>query len=197
MRLAFAVSIHVDADILLVDEALAVGDIAFRQRCMHRIHEMRERGLSILFVSHSSEDVRAISDRCLWLEQGSVQALGTTDGVVGQYLASMTARDAAMIASEAAAQTVRAPFIAPDLATTAEISGHRFGDGTGMAIVGARPRRSERASSVANSGASATMAAKNRCITSGRRSSLTPVEQPSVAGLHTSARAESSSHSAA
>ena len=104
MRLAFAVSIHVDADILLVDEALAVGDIAFRQRCMHRIHEMRERGLSILFVSHSSEDVRAISDRCLWLEQGSVQALGTTDGVVGQYLASMTARDAATIASEAAAQ---------------------------------------------------------------------------------------------
>jgi len=128
MRLAFAVSIHVDADILLVDEALAVGDIAFRQRCMHRIHEMRERGLSILFVSHSSEDVRAISDRCLWLEQGSVQALGTTDGVVGQYLASMTARDAAMIASEAAAQTVRAPFIAPDLAPPAAFSGHRFGD---------------------------------------------------------------------
>ena len=129
MRLAFAVSIHVDADILLVDEALAVGDIAFRQRCMHRIHEMRERGLSILFVSHSSEDVRAISDRCLWLEQGSVQALGTTDGVVGQYLASMTARDAAMIATEAAAQTARAPFIAPDLAPPAAFSGHRFGDG--------------------------------------------------------------------
>lgn len=128
MRLAFAVSIHVDADILLVDEALAVGDIAFRQRCMRRVHEMRERGLSILFVSHSSEDVRAISDRCLWLEQGSVQALGATDGVVGQYLANMTARDAAMIASEAAAQTVRDPFTAPELAPPTAFSGHRFGD---------------------------------------------------------------------
>jgi ABC-type polysaccharide/polyol phosphate transport system ATPase subunit len=129
MRLAFAVSIHVDADILLVDEALAVGDIAFRQRCMHRIHQMREHGLSILFVSHSSEDVRAISDRCLWLDQGSAQALGATDGVVGQYLASMTARDAAMIATEAAAQTARAPFTAPELAPPAASSGHRFGDG--------------------------------------------------------------------
>ncbi|MGD0579802.1 MAG: ABC transporter ATP-binding protein, partial [Bryobacteraceae bacterium] len=128
MRLAFAVSIHVDADILLVDEALAVGDIAFRQRCMRRIHEMRDCGLSILFVSHSSEDVRAISDRCLWLEEGSVQALGATDGVVGQYLASMTARDAAMIASEVAAETSRAPFTAPELAPPVEFSGHRFGD---------------------------------------------------------------------
>ncbi len=128
MRLAFAVSIHVDADILLVDEALAVGDIAFRQRCMHRIHQMRERGLSILFVSHSSEDVRAISDRCLWLDLGSMQALGATDGVVGQYLANMTARDAAMIASEVAAQTARAPFAAPELAPPVAFAGHRFGD---------------------------------------------------------------------
>jgi len=128
MRLAFAVSIHVDAEILLVDEALAVGDIAFRQRCMRRIHSMRERGLSILFVSHSSEDVRAISDRCLWLEDGSMKALGATDGVVGQYLASMTARDAAMIAREVAAQTARAPFTAPELAPPVEFSGHRFGD---------------------------------------------------------------------
>ncbi len=81
--------------------------------------------------------------------------------------------------------------------TNARSTSQRFGDGTGMAMVGDRPRRSARTSSVANSGASATMAAKNRSITSGRRNSLTPVEQPSVAGLHTSARAADSSHSAA
>jgi ABC-type polysaccharide/polyol phosphate transport system ATPase subunit len=129
MRLAFAVSIHVDAEILLVDEALAVGDIAFRQRCMRRIHQMREQGLSLLFVSHSSEDVKAICDRCLWLEQGAMKALGAAGGVVGQYLASMAERDAAMIAREVAAQTSRAPFTAPELAPPVEFSGHRFGDG--------------------------------------------------------------------
>ena len=67
MRLAFSVSIHVDADILLVDEALAVGDIAFRQRCMRRVHQMRASGLSILFVSHSAEDVKvSATTACGW-----------------------------------------------------------------------------------------------------------------------------------
>ena len=81
--------------------------------------------------------------------------------------------------------------------TKARSTSQCLGDGTGMVIDGVRPRRSDRASSVTNSGDSATIAAKNRCITSGRRSSFTPVEQPSVAGLQTSARAESSSHSVA
>jgi len=128
MRLAFAVSIHVDADILLVDEALAVGDIAFRQRCMHRVHQMRERGLSILFVSHSSEDVKAICDHCLWLEAGRMQAYGETDGVVGRYMASMAERDALSLAQEWGRQADRAPFVAPELAPALEFDGHRFGD---------------------------------------------------------------------
>jgi lipopolysaccharide transport system ATP-binding protein len=128
MRLAFSVSIHVDADILLVDEALAVGDIAFRQRCMRRVHQMRDRGLSILFVSHSAEDVKAICDRCLWLEAGEIETLGQADQVVGEYLASMAVRDAASLAGEWESQPDRAPFVAPELAPPWTFSGHRFGD---------------------------------------------------------------------
>ena len=128
MRLAFAVSIHVDADILMVDEALAVGDIAFRQRCMRRIHQMRERGTSILFVSHSAEDVKAICDHCLWLDEGRPKMYGATDRVVGQYLASMAQRDAAMLEHEWRDIPDRPPFTAPDLAPPLEFSGHRFGD---------------------------------------------------------------------
>jgi ABC-type polysaccharide/polyol phosphate transport system ATPase subunit len=128
MRLAFAVSIHVDADILLVDEALAVGDIAFRQRCMRRVHEMRARGLSILFVSHAAEDVKAICDRCMWLEEGRVRALGETDEVVAQYLANMAERDAAQLAGEWREQGGREPYTAEELAPACDFPGHRFGD---------------------------------------------------------------------
>ena len=59
VRLAFAVAIHVDPEILLVDEALAVGDVYFRQRCMRKVHELRSRGITILFVSHATADVKA------------------------------------------------------------------------------------------------------------------------------------------
>ena len=60
VRLAFAVAIHVDPEILLVDEALAVGDIYFRQRCMRKVHELRSRGVTILFVSHAVSDIPSL-----------------------------------------------------------------------------------------------------------------------------------------
>src|SRR4029079_5269245 len=93
VRLAFAVAIHVDPEILLVDEALAVGDVYFRQRCMRKVHELRARGVTILFVSHATGDVKALGDRALWLEKGVVRALGKTDLVVAQYLAAMSEKD--------------------------------------------------------------------------------------------------------
>ena len=74
VRLAFAVAIHVDPEILLVDEALAVGDVYFRQRCMRKVHELRARGVTILFVSHATGDVKALGDRAMWLEHGHVMA---------------------------------------------------------------------------------------------------------------------------
>ena len=76
VRLAFAVAIHVDPEILLVDEALAVGDVYFRQRCMRKVHELRARGITILFVSHATGDVKALGDRAMWLEHGRMMAHG-------------------------------------------------------------------------------------------------------------------------
>jgi ABC-type polysaccharide/polyol phosphate transport system ATPase subunit len=93
VRLAFSVAIHVDPEILLVDEALAVGDIYFRQRCMRKVHELRNRGVTIVFVSHSMGDVKAIGDRALWLDHGRIRDLGPTDSVVARYLAEMAAKD--------------------------------------------------------------------------------------------------------
>jgi lipopolysaccharide transport system ATP-binding protein len=97
VRLAFAVAIHVDPEILLVDEALAVGDIYFRQRCMRKVHELRSSGVTILFVSHSMGDVKAIGDRCLWLDRGNIRDIGPTDQVVTKYLAAMAEKDSAYL----------------------------------------------------------------------------------------------------
>ncbi len=88
LRLAFAVSAHVDPDVLIVDEALAVGDISFRQRCMRKIHELRARGVTILFVSHETSDVKALCERCLWLQDGRARQLGEADSVVAKYLSA-------------------------------------------------------------------------------------------------------------
>ncbi|MES1257632.1 MAG: ABC transporter ATP-binding protein [Acidobacteriota bacterium] len=91
VRLAFAVAIHADPEILLVDEALAVGDTFFRHRCMRKVHELRARGVTIVFVSHSSADVKAIGERALWLSHGKAVALGDIDLVLPRYLDAMTA----------------------------------------------------------------------------------------------------------
>ncbi|MEQ1883625.1 MAG: ABC transporter ATP-binding protein [Bryobacteraceae bacterium] len=94
VRLAFSVAIHVDPEILLVDEALAVGDIYFRQRCLRKVHELRSRGVTILFVSHSASEVKALGDRAMWLDHGKLMAIGNTDRVVSQYLLAMAQKDA-------------------------------------------------------------------------------------------------------
>lgn len=93
LRLAFAVAAHVDPEILIVDEALAVGDIAFHQRCMRKIHDLRARGTTILFVSHATSDVKALCERCLWLQNGVVQELGQADEVVAKYLSAALHRE--------------------------------------------------------------------------------------------------------
>ena len=132
VRLAFAVAIHVDPEILLVDEALAVGDIYFRQRCMRKVHELRQRGVTILFVSHATSDVKALGDRAMWLEKGVVKALGRTDLVVAQYLAAMSEKDRAYQVHEHAhefpladAQSLQAPEEVVEEIPNVD---HRFGD---------------------------------------------------------------------
>ncbi len=87
VRLAFATAISVDPDILVVDEALAVGDVAFQHRCMRRIHELKARGVTVLFVSHSPEVVKMLCDEAVLLEDGLVYATGSAEEVVNKYLA--------------------------------------------------------------------------------------------------------------
>lgn len=131
VRLAFSVAIHVDPEILLVDEALAVGDIYFRQRCMRKVHELRERGVTILFVSHAMGDVKAIGDRVLWLDHGRIRALGSPDEVVSQYLAAMATKDSAYL-KHRGEQRSAAPheaIQAPELVTHIPNIDHRHGDG--------------------------------------------------------------------
>jgi lipopolysaccharide transport system ATP-binding protein len=129
VRLAFAVAIHVDPEVLLVDEALAVGDIYFRQRCMRKVHELRQRGVTILFVSHATGDVKALGDRAMWLEKGIVKALGRTDLVVSQYLAAMSEKDRVYQAHEfplVEAGNLQAP---EEIVEEIPNVDHRFGDG--------------------------------------------------------------------
>ncbi|MCB2106677.1 MAG: ABC transporter ATP-binding protein [Rhodobacteraceae bacterium] len=87
MRLAFSVAAHVDADILIIDEALAVGDARFTQKCMRYLNDFKRRG-SILFVSHDLGAVTGLCDRAIWLDHGAVRAEGSAIAVCEQYVAS-------------------------------------------------------------------------------------------------------------
>lgn len=82
MRLAFAVAVHVDPDILIIDEVLAVGDSAFYQKCLDKILEFRHAGKTLIFVSHSAAMLMKLCDRALWLDHGQVMA----DGMIGDVL---------------------------------------------------------------------------------------------------------------
>ena len=128
VRLAFAVAIHVDPEILLVDEALAVGDVYFRQRCMRKVHELRQRGVTILFVSHATGDVKALGDRAMWLENGVVKALGKTDLVVAQYLAAMSEKDRAYQVREFTVEEARSLPAPQEIVEDIPNIDHRFGD---------------------------------------------------------------------
>ena len=85
MRLAFSIAIHVDPDILIVDEVLAVGDQAFQAKCFERIRQFRAAGKTLLFVSHATTLVREICNRGLWLEHGRVVMDGTSAEVLDAY----------------------------------------------------------------------------------------------------------------
>jgi len=84
-RLGFALAVNLDPDILLVDEILAVGDEAFQKKCMERMEQFRSAGKTIVFVSHSPEDVRRICDRACVLDFGSVVFLGKTNESIDRY----------------------------------------------------------------------------------------------------------------
>jgi homopolymeric O-antigen transport system ATP-binding protein len=128
VRLAFAVAIHLDPEILLVDEALSVGDVYFRQRCMRKVHELRSRGITILFVSHATGDVKALGDRAMWLDHGRLMAIGKTDLIVSQYLAAMAEKDARYLAHDVISHS-HGPQPETEVVTEIPNIDHRFGDG--------------------------------------------------------------------
>ncbi|MEK9184634.1 MAG: hypothetical protein AAB866_00525, partial [Patescibacteria group bacterium] len=87
VRLAFSVAVHIEPDIMLIDEVLAVGDISFQKKCLQKIHEVARRDQrTILFVSHNLDAVQSLCERSIYLERGQVKMIGETHKVVTKYL---------------------------------------------------------------------------------------------------------------
>lgn len=92
MRLAFSVAINVDADVLLIDEILAVGDMNFQEKCLARLREIKERGATIVIVSHSLGQIEAFCDRSIWIDGGRVRADGAPAETHARYAAFMNGK---------------------------------------------------------------------------------------------------------
>lgn len=86
MRLAFAVAINVNADILLVDEILSVGDEHFQNKCIKKMLELRDKGKTMVFVTHSMDSVRKLCSRAVWLCDGQIRIDGNTNEVINKYV---------------------------------------------------------------------------------------------------------------
>lgn len=115
VRLAFATAIHVDPEILIVDEALAVGDAVFANRCIRKFEELRERGVTVVLVSHDLGLVKQLCNRAIFLMDGRVQAAGDPSDVINRYVGSVLEKQKAWKTSEDAAHGIAVS--------------HRHGDG--------------------------------------------------------------------
>jgi ABC-type polysaccharide/polyol phosphate transport system ATPase subunit len=119
VRLGFAVAVHVDPDVLLIDEVLSVGDEEFSAKCIAKIQEMKYRGVTLVFVTHQLDQVRNLCDRALWLDHGETAQIGDPVRVVDAYLQQV-----------AAPQTVAAPPAAEEPKEKAPADEEeRFGSG--------------------------------------------------------------------
>jgi len=85
-RLGFSIISAVDPEIILIDEILAVGDAHFQKKCMHRMLDFREKGVTIVFVSHNMDAIRQICDRVMWLQNHELKMIGSPDEVIEKYL---------------------------------------------------------------------------------------------------------------
>jgi ABC-type polysaccharide/polyol phosphate transport system ATPase subunit len=97
VRLGFAVAVHVDPDILLIDEVLSVGDEEFSNRCIAKIQELKFRGVTMLFVTHQLDQVRTLCDRAMWIDHGALAGLGDPVRVVDSYLQHVSGTTAAPV----------------------------------------------------------------------------------------------------
>jgi lipopolysaccharide transport system ATP-binding protein len=114
MRLAFAVAAHLDPDILVVDEVLAVGDAAFQRRCLGKMSDVTRAGRTVLFVSHQMNQIRRLCTTCVWLDGGRVRQIGPTSEVLAAYEAT-DARGSGAAGRDPAARQSQAPFVRWDV----------------------------------------------------------------------------------
>ncbi len=137
MRLAFAVAVNVDPDILLVDEALAVGDLIFQHRCMHRMNSLRDSGKTTVFVTHDLEAITKFCDRAILLDGGRLLEDGRPDVVVQKYRALMFERERKYGGFDGTAipgmAELRAEKEMPVARTIPNID-HRFGNGEALIL---------------------------------------------------------------
>lgn len=85
VRLAFAIAININADILLIDEVLAVGDIAFQEKCFNKLREIKQKGVTIIIVSHSTEQIEEFCDKSIWIKNGKIEMIGSCKEVHEKY----------------------------------------------------------------------------------------------------------------
>jgi ABC-type polysaccharide/polyol phosphate transport system ATPase subunit len=124
MRLGFAVAIHVDPDVLLVDEVLAVGDEGFTHKCLDKFAEFKRRGRTILLVTHSLGMVERFCDEALWLDRGAMKTMGDPKRVVGAYVTDVAESEEKELAAGDARAQESAAVISPDEPATAVLPDH-------------------------------------------------------------------------
>ncbi len=127
VRLAFSTAIHVQPDVLVVDEALAVGDAVFSNRCVRKFEEIKRRGVTVVFVSHDLSLVKLISDRAIFLMNGRVEAEGAPGDVINRYIGVVLERQKAYDA----AGNGRSPALAPSFR-----HGDRMAEVIGVELIG-------------------------------------------------------------
>lgn len=86
MRLGFSIAVHVDPQILIIDEILAVGDQAFQEKCINHIYDMKQKGTTIVLVSHNLDVMRKLCTHLVWMEKGEIRAYGAAEKLIQQYL---------------------------------------------------------------------------------------------------------------
>jgi ABC-type polysaccharide/polyol phosphate transport system ATPase subunit len=133
MRLGFAVAIHVDPDVLLVDEVLAVGDEGFTHKCLDKFAEFKRRGKTILLVTHSLGLVERFCDEALWMDGGALKALGDPKRVVGAYVTDVEVSEEQQLAAGDAKAQESATTISPDEPASAVLPDNPMESATGPA----------------------------------------------------------------
>jgi lipopolysaccharide transport system ATP-binding protein len=162
VRLAFAVASNVEPDILIIDEALAVGDAVFQHRCLRRIREIQERGATVLFVSHDAAAVRALCSRAILLGAGRVLADGPPSEVLNHYQKIVMEREQAY-EDETSKPEGAGEADAPDGEAEAPLRyNYRHGDGTAEIVGAELLDASRRTAGVVESGAPLTLRVRAR-----------------------------------